>query len=597
MDCLGRDEFRLVALMGCAQGGKSEIPLNWLLHTVIYDPADILWCQVDKDMMRDFSVSRVEKMIRHCPSLLDMQLSHQGADNIFSKLFSGMMVRFVWPVAGQFTARPVPRIVLDDYDNIPEDIEGQGDALTLAQGRQTTFEGREKGYVASTPALGPHRGIEALVKSGTDETFRVPCPHCNGRFALDFDKHLDFVRYGTPGEAEQSARIICPHCGAVIEQSAKYAMMVKGVWAGPQQDVTAKGKVTGPERDTDIASFNVDGLMGFSSWGRLARLYREAEIAFETTQNERPLRAFYNVRVGRNYVPQLAGDGPIEADDLAARCEEWELGTVPPEVGVLTAAVDVQGNRFEVLVTGWGESSESWLIDRFAILQLDNGRTRIDPSRQVEHWFPLIDKVMRRRYPLANAPDETLPIMTTAIDTGGEPGVSDNAVKFWAHARGEGIPNIAITLVKGGNNPRSVLLPAPTYLDRRSDGRPRKSGPKLWIPNVHELKNMLDARLRRELPGPGYIHFPADFEAEWFEELTAERLENGVWEKVRRRNETLDLYGYNETARRRLCGNRTDLRWVPNHARPSNAAPVETGKPTPPTRRAATPSPFTRRGL
>lgn len=572
MNCLSDDAYRLVLLMGCAQGGKSEIPLNWLLHTAIYDPADMLWCQVDRDMMRDFSVSRVDKMVRLAPALAERQLQQQGADNIFSKLFRGMMARFIWPVPGQFTQRPVPRFVIDDYDNLnegkPDDIGGQGDALTLAQGRQTTFEGREKGYVASTPALGAEHGIEALVRSGTDETYRVPCPGCNGFFALDFDKHLDFIREGTPAEAEQSARVACPHCGMVIEQSHKYEMMIAGVWAGPQQDVTDNGEITGPERDTDIASFSIDGLMGFASWGRIARLWREAQIDFELTQNEQKLRAFYNVRVGKNYTSQLAGEEPMEADELAGRCEDWTLGTVPEGVAVLTAAVDVQGNRFEVLVTGWGESSEAWLIDRFAILQLEDGRTRIDPGKRPEHWGVLLDKVIRRRYPLASEPSETMPILTTAIDTGGEAGVSDNAVKFWTTARQEGVPNIAITLVKGGANPRAMLLPPPTYLDRKPNGEPRKSGPRLYVPNVSELKDMLDARLRREIPGPGYLHFPADFEAEWFEELTAERKENGVWTRVRRRNETLDLYGYNETARRRLCGNRTDINWVPTHAKP-----------------------------
>jgi phage terminase large subunit GpA-like protein len=572
--CLTDDLYRIVVIMGPAQSGKSEVANNWLLHSAITSPASMIWLQADRAIMGDYVREKIDPMIELSPELRSRLLTDVGSDNVYRKAFRGrMIVNFIWPVGSQLRMRSSPRFVIDDYDDVPDDIGGQGDALTLLGGRQTTFEGREKGFVTSSPSLGKNDGIEALTARGTDERLHVACVECGERFILDSDQ-LTYEKTDTPMAAERSAMVVCPVNGCLIEPRRKAELVRTGVWAGPQQMVMPDGRIEGDAKETDIASFRIDGLFGFASWARLAGLKRAAELTFEQTQDEGELRGIVNTRFGKNYVSQIAGLVPIEADSLTARVDgsEYEIGTVPDWVKCLTAAVDVQGNRFEVLVVGWGEGWRTARIDRFPILAIDDGETKIDPSGRPEHWGVLLSRVMWRRYPMAGKPEFTMPILCTAIDTGGEDGVTDNAFAFWSTAMRAGVPPTAVTLIKGGNNPKGRLLPPPT-VDAKRKGAPGDPDPELFVPNVNRIKSMIDVRLRRTVPGPGYMDYPRGFAREYLDETTAETRSGDLWERPRgRANETLDLEVYNIVVTIRLGGADSSLAWVP-----AWAAPKETG--------------------
>jgi phage terminase large subunit GpA-like protein len=589
-EALSDPAYRMVAIMGGGQCGKSELANNWLLQTVIYDQGNMIWLQVDKDMMADYVATRIDPMIELCKELKARLIGNKA----FLKTFIGSWVRFIWPVPGQMRSRPAPKVVVDDFDDVPEDIGGQGDSLSLLGARQTTFEGSEKTLVMSSPARGPKAGIEAVVGTGTNESRWWPCPSCGEYFLPDFDRDLRFDKDSTPDQAERSTVMVCPSNGCVIEPRHKSAMMPAAKWCSPGQRVTPDGQVVGARPDTDIASFRFYGLFGFLSWGRLAKLHREAELKFELSQDEGPLRAFYNARLGVNYRPRLEGARPLEAAELEDRLDDYQLGEVPPGVEVLIAAVDVQGDRFEVMVLGFGAGAEAWLIDRFAVAQLEDGRSKVDPAKYPEHWQALLQRVIWRRYPLAAAPELMMPVLATSIDRGGLPGVAEAATKFWYTARRAGVPDRALTMVKGGNNPKARLLPPPSPLELDRQGRPKKTGPKVFVPNVNALKDILAVRLRRTEPGPGCLHFPADLDAAYFDELTAEEKdEKGLWHKTKPRNETADLYLYCEVSRLRLAGERVDLDWIPawarRPARALEARPAEAREESPAAARPTAP--------
>lgn len=574
MECLTDERFEMVAVMGPGQSAKSEIGNNWIGYTVCEDPASMIWCNADKQLMRAYVVEKVNPMIRLCDAIKERQLLTASADNIFAKEFRGCVVSFIHPVAAQFRMRSAPRGVLDDFDGIPEDIEGEGSAITLLGTRQTTFEGEDKTLVMSSPALGAKKGIEALVAGGTDERWSWACPECGGRFCPTYARDFRFDETGTAEQARDTAHVVAPCCGSVLEQRHKAAMQATGAYVAAAQTIAEDGTIEGTPRDSTTASFRFDGLIGFASWARLAHDQRTAQIAFETVGDELKLRAFMNTRAGMNFAAANDDKPPLTAEDLAAHEIGYTLGTVPPGVRVLTAAVDVQGNRFAVQVTGWGEGLQSWLVDRFDILQRSDGRTNIRPAQYPEHWNEILRRVISAQYPLAADPTVRVPILNTAIDTGGEDGVSDNATKFWHRARKLGVAHRAIMLVKGGTNRRAKLVPGPTYLEVDGRGRAKKYGAQLYVLNVHGLKDALDARLRRDRPGPLYVNLPEDLDAAYREELTAEERQDGVWIKVRPRNETLDLSLYNMAALMRWAGERADMAWIPSYAAVPVVAPA-----------------------
>jgi len=64
----------------------------------------------------------------------------------------------------------------------------------------------------------------------------------------------------------------------------------------------------------------------------------------------------------------------VEADPLMARREHWGLW-LPAGVGVLTVGVDLQGDRIELQVVGWGRDEEARVVD-YKVIWGDPPRTR-----------------------------------------------------------------------------------------------------------------------------------------------------------------------------------------------------------------------------
>ena len=73
---------------------------------------------------------------------------------------------------------------------------------------------------------------------------------------------------------------------------------------------------------------------------------------------------------------------------------------------------------------------------------------------------------------------------------------------------------------------------------------------------VNTAKELMFGRLRIPELGPGYCHFPVDYEDEYFKQLTAEKcvtkfhkgFPRREWIKTRPRNDALDCRVYNMAA-------------------------------------------------
>ncbi len=576
MDTLSDPEVAEVGMIKPSQCGGTEIGLAWLGWIVDTDPSDTLVCQPDQNMAGIFSKTRLRKLIDETPAVKRKLKPTSDADTVHLKLFQGMEMAAVWPVPSQFTQRPVRYGWLDDYDQYDEDIGsykekgGQGSGIGLLEGRNTSHEGREKKFISSSPAREDGGGVEAFVAGGTDERLQPVCPQCGDRWEIDILRDLHFDRAGTPDEAEASAYVTCGN-GCALEPNDRRAVL------DSLSDLPNKGFVAKhPDASKRRRSFRVDGLMALTSWPKLARLWREAQRDWELRQDESGLRTFINTKGGKNYRSQTSGEKPVVSDDLRQRLRAgWKLGTVPRGPSVLNLIIDVQHDRYECGVVGYAKDGERWLIDRFAIDVMDDGLTQVSPFIHVEHWkvlLPLFD----RKYPMVDESGAVVgyaPILSVTVDTGGSDRKGDQATAgakwFWNAARALGIHPSRITLVKGGSKPTGKLMPKGEFADQKVKGGSKRNSARLWIPNVHTIKNMIDARLRRKTPGPGFIHLPGNLSAEHLDEITAEELKRGKWEKLRARNETLDILVYGEAAilKPPFAQSRTDMRWVPKDYR------------------------------
>ena len=138
----------------------------------------------------------------------------------------------------------------------------------------------------------------------------------------------------------ETAGYVCKECGTLIEEAAKYRMLAEGEWKRENPE----GRFPG---------FHINAL--YSPWVQWSEL---VEKWLEVQGDIEQLKAFINLQLGEPWEERRTEFKP---EALAARVEEYPA-EVPDGVGVLTAAVDVQGDRLELIVKGWGGGEESWLI-------------------------------------------------------------------------------------------------------------------------------------------------------------------------------------------------------------------------------------------
>ncbi|EKE70884.1 terminase gpA endonuclease subunit [Oceanibaculum indicum] len=563
-------------LMGPSQFGKTEVLLNVIGHAVKYRPSDILLLQPDKQLAIDFGERRLEReMIEPSPDYRAELGPSRSDDKQLEKTFrSGMKVTLIWPVKGQLASRSVKIVIVDERDRIDDDIGGEGDPVELL-GRRTTYFGKDgKVLVASSPGRADGSGILALWRRGDQRLLAVPCRECGEYWTPGFGEdrkptlsHLYRPEGCDEETARREARLVCPNCGGLHGDRDKPALLARGVWCPVGMNVAADGTLSGPRPEGRVRSRWFHGFLNpFKPLGDLAADLTAAEELFARSGDETALQTVHNTVLGIPYRAAADGAEPLVADDFDDRRDAYALRTVPAGVAYLVATVDVQGNRFAVLVRGFAADGESWAIDRFDITAPARGEGDIRPAERSEDWQELLPRVVRRVYPLADRPGWGMPVAVTVIDTGGMDGVSDKAREFWMFARRKRVPAFQLMMIKGATLTTAPMVGRPTYAT--VDGKPNKRAYHWWMLGTHELKNTLFNRLHRLEPGPGALHFPAAWEKRWFEELTAEEKRKGRWERIRRANESWDLEVYALAASLRLAPERIDWSNPPAWARP-----------------------------
>jgi phage terminase large subunit GpA-like protein len=204
-------------------------------------------------------------------------------------------------------------------------------------------------------------------------------------------------------------------------------------------------------------------------------------------------------------------------------------------VCALVAAADVQHNRIEAQITGFGPGEESWLIAHEVFW--GNPGVEVDPETTVNVWEQL---------------DQFL-------------------LKPWPHPRGA-VLTPAIVLVDAGAHADSVydyVLPRQhtrrrifackgvDYLSKPGlvmEGATKKANIRLFAVATYAAKDRVFARMKIPRPGPGYMHLPDWVTDEYLEQLTGEkkitvrdkrtRTKKVLYVKTYSRNEALDLTVY-----------------------------------------------------
>lgn len=574
MDTLESRDFSAACMVAPAQSAKTEIILNWLAYNVTCDPSDFMLVEKSQTEARNFSMMKVDRMLRHSPELGTRMLNSSSADNTFDKLFkSGTYLSISWPTVNALSGKTIRRVALTDYDRFPVDIGGEGAAFDLARRRTNSYKRLGMTYVESSPSfdVSDHRwtpatlheappceaGILGIYNRGDRRRWYWPCPHCGEYFEPSFSlmrwpDSADFM------ECAESAYMACPHCferyGAVIEHHMKRDLNLQGVWLRDGETIDRNGKRGGTPRRSDIASFWLKGpATAFGQWKTLVINYLLAMQEYESTGNDRPLKTTYNTDQGEPYIPPKLRDAR-SPEDLMQRAADFGEKVVPEGVRFLIASIDVQKHKFVVQVHGIKPANATVdvvVIDRFDIQKSerrdeDNERKLVDPAAYPEDWDLITAQVIERAYPLDDTSGRQMSIKLVGCDSGGRAGVTSRAYEYYRRLKTQGLAG-RFYLVKGASQ-KSAPRVQKSFPD--SDRKDRNAGARGEIPvlmlNTNILKDWLDAALGREEPGAGYIEFADWLTLDFYKELCVEtRNAKGEWENLKKlRNESWDLLAY-----------------------------------------------------
>ncbi|EFI6375591.1 phage terminase large subunit family protein [Escherichia coli] len=574
MNCLASREYDAVIFVGPARTGKTIGLIDgWVIYNVICDPADMLIIQMTEEKAREHSKKRLARTFRVSPEVVSRLSPNKNDNNVYDRTFlAGNYLKIGWPSVNIMSSSDYKCVALTDYDRFPEDIDGEGDAFSLASKRTTTFMSSGMTLVESSPGrdvkdvkwrrTSPHEappttGILSLYNRGDRRRWYWPCPHCGEYFQPCGDVVAGFRDIADPVLASEAAYIQCPSCSGRIMPEQKRELNGRGVWLRDGESINADGSRYGDPRRSRIASFWMEGpAAAYQTLSQLVYKLLAAEQEYETTGSEETLKTVINTDWGLPYLPRASME-QRKSELLEQRAEPVPSRSVPDGVNFLVATVDVQAGRhrrFVVQVTGYGSRGERWIIDRYNITQSlrgdsDGESQRIDPASYPEDWDVLLTDVFHKSWPLASDSSQQMRLMAMAVDSGGEDGVTDNAYKFWRRCRRDGLGK-RIYLFKGDSIRRAKLITR-TFPDNtgRTGRRAQAAGDvPLWLLQTDALKDRVNNALWRDSPGPGYVHFP-DWLGSWFyDELTyEERSSDGKWSKPGRgANEAFDLMVYAE---------------------------------------------------
>ncbi len=510
MDAVCDVRVQKVVIMSAAQIGKTDAlilnPIGYYMH---YDPSPIMVMQPTIALSEAFSKDRLTPMLRDTPVLRGKvsEKTRNSGNTILHKVFPGGHITMVGANSpAGLRSRPIRILLADEIDAYPATAGNEGDPLILAGKRLANFWNKKEVCV-STPTDAQTSRIAVEYENSTQEEWNVPCPVCGKLTPLEW-ANVIFTDMDDIGYA-------CPACGVVSSETD---------W----KEQYKNGKFIAKYPERKVRGFHLNALAStFVEW-------REIVEKFITANEEKKkgnielLKAWTNTEMGETWDEE--GE-KIETDDLYKRRERYNC-EVPEEVLVLTAGVDVQDDRFEIEVVGWGVEKESWGI-RYQVIR---GDLKLKPV-----WDEL-DAFLSQTFTTSDG--RRLKIICTCVDSGGH-----FTTQVYRFCKERTARRVFAIKGKGG-----AEVP---YYNRPSKANNVKA--PLFTIGVDTGKAILFQRLAVKEEGPNYCHFPREkdkgYTQEYFKGLTAEKMvvtyKKGkavfAWvlkDSGYKRNEPLDVRNY-----------------------------------------------------
>ena len=509
MDAVNDARCEDIIIMSSAQVGKTELILNIIGYYIDYDPSPILVLQPTLEMAQTFSKDRLAPMLRDTPALkgkVKDARSRDSGNTILHKTFPGGHITMVGAnSAAGLASRPIKVVLMDEVDRYPASAGTEGDPIKLAEKRTTTFWNRKKIKV-STPTIKGRSPIEKEFLTSSMEEWNVPCPCCGKYQPYEWGRiHFSDVT------------MECKYCLEHI--SERDWKSNPGKWVAAKENNKKRG-------------FHLNELASpWKHWEEIIEDFKEADRDRKQGDIEK-LKTFVNTALGEPWEER----GEAADDNVLLSRRERYNADLPDGVLLVTAGVDVQDDRLEIEITGWGKGYESWGI----LYKKINGSPELDST-----WDKLEQFLDTELY-FENG--NSLLIAATCIDTGGH--FTTEVYKFLKRMERKQKKIFGIKGMGGEGIP---------LINKVSTNNVEKV--RIFILGVDSGKEILMTRLKTVDEGPGYCHFPINadrgYDETYIKGLTSEQRVVSVkdnratlkWvKKSGTKNEPLDLRNYSTAA-------------------------------------------------
>ena len=507
MNSVHEPEVQSICLMWASQTGKTECVNNIVGYYMSQDPSPMLCLQPTLDMAETWSKDRLSPMIRDTPILKDLvsdAKSRDSGNTLLHKRFLGGHITIAGANSpASLAARPIRILLCDEVDRYPASAGTEGDPVSLAERRTDTFPNAVI-IKTSTPTIKDLSKVENEYLQSDQRKWFVPCPKCNESFVMQF-RHVIFEK-----ENLADAKLKCPNCQEELTDEQRIEMVQAGEWRATAEFNGKRG-------------YWLNGLNSiFPAKRGFANRLHQAVAGFLEAKKRgaEGLKTWVNTFCAE---PWEDVEDTIEGPFLLARREVYE--ELPEGVLLLTAGVDVQADRLECEVVGWGVDEESWGVEYKVIYG--------DPS-QAHVWNDL-DEHLTARWPTEDGRDLT--VAACCIDSGY---LTKSVYDYVSKNQFRGV--YAVKGVGGFGKP---LVARPTKSSVRDV--------RLFIIGTDTAKDTLYSRLKIRDQGFGYCHFPHTYTEKYFDQLTSEKcvVETRRGVRSRRwvvkegfRNEALDVRNY-----------------------------------------------------
>lgn len=488
------------------------------------DPCPTMYVMPTITLAEDFSKDKLQPMINSAESLKNKfkdPRTRDSGNTILGKRYPGGFIVLAGAnAAASLRSRSIRLLILDEVDAYTRNLEKEGSPIALAQARTVSFGMKKKIFMPSTPTVKGASTIWLHFESTDQRHYHVKCPACSHPQNLVFEQ----LKW-TPG-APHTVVYECIDCGHGIEEGLhKTKMLNEGEWVSHV-----------PERRNDYKiGYHLNSLYspyGWLSWKEIAEKYEDAQREMTDNQEDNLMRAFVNTICGLPY--ETKGEQPEWRTLYNRRDQAMLRNSVNEHVKLITAGVDVQKDRIELEIVGWGLGKRAWSIDYrvHSVDEMEAELRRLADLRFVNH-----EQV-------------ALPIHKICIDAG------FNTSDIYAICRNLGNQELYVP-IHGSSTQKTSILSTPKFaniLDKSGNA----FAVRYYMLGVDLLKDELYTALKKTkdqddpLGPPGYCHFPGAYAEHYFQSITAEKkvtdYKDGYavqkYVKEYQRNEVLDTRNY-----------------------------------------------------